>query len=127
VAKKRKSSSNKDSFRLTPKRIFRWLIFSALVYFLINYLSQNSTQKLPPSVLGQISYPSLAQNQVNESLPAYLQSLPPEKQELVDATLEEIKKFTDRVKELLNGFPQKQIQEIRKEIITQIYQKLVDQ
>ncbi len=123
---KKKISSEKKSFRLTPKKIIRWIIFLTLIYFLVGLLSESAPQEINLSVLGETNNLKL-EEEVEDKLPAYFQSLPQEKQEMLEKTYDDLKEKTDSFKDSLNGFPQKQINQIKKDIVTEIYTKIVEE
>jgi len=118
--KKKKSSSEKKSFRITPKKLVRWTIFLFLIYLLLNYLSQNTIPKPNLPILGDTNL------NLENNLPEYLENLPPKKRKFLEESQKEIGNFIDNIKDSLNGFPQKQINQIKKEIVTQIYQDIVE-
>ena len=78
------------------------------------------------SVLGETNNLKL-EEELEDKLPTYFESLPPQKQEMLNDTYQTVKEKTDSFKESLNGFPQKQINQIKKDIVTQIYKKIVEE
>lgn len=104
-----------QKFRFSLAFMIRMAIFIVLVYFAVNYFSANSSQiNLPvPNVLG-VTYnllPSDSQEKINNinSNPAiiYLQT-----------KLEQIKTVSA-------DFPQKQITEIKKMVIQNVYENIM--
>ena len=108
------------------KTLLRLFIFSLLLYYLFAYLGQSISQKHAkpdPTVLGQQSDSSEFFQDAYQSLsPTYRQKL------------ENLNQFPpylylqgqyDYLLDQASGFPQKQINQIKKDIIQSIYQDLM--
>ncbi|MBU3935649.1 hypothetical protein KJ909_03160 [Patescibacteria group bacterium] len=119
-------ASEDSSYHFGFKSVFRLLLFALLVYFLISYFSQNSAKKHSqndPTVLGEELDVSPIFDQAYRSLP------PQSRQKLENiSTLPVIiylqEKYDYLLKEL-NGFPQKQINQLKKDLIQSIYNDLM--
>lgn len=119
--------SRKTEFKFSFQVLVRWLIFLIIIYIIYNFLSSGiGYQKKSisiPNILGD----SVDLNQlINE---AY-QKLPPKTKQNISTLPSSplIKELQNRyaviVKEL-NGFPQKQINDLKRSLIQSIYQDLM--
>lgn len=115
------SHKSKDNeFKFSGKLIFRWLIFIAVIYFGFIYFSSQS-----PSVLGdttQINLQPIVDNLVTK--------LPPQSQEYINnfestPLSQFIKEKSAVITDNLNGFPDKQIKDIKKTVVKSIYDDLI--
>jgi hypothetical protein len=124
VAKKK----HEQQFKFSSANIIRLAIFSVVIYFLINFLSAqgqssvlSSTDSIgsTPDTLGGM----VAQIDITQYLPDYLSQrlndLP--KSSAIIYLQDQLNKYSSE----LNGFPQKQINDLKLQIINQLYQDAV--
>lgn len=98
-------SHRHDDFRFTPATGFRLVIFAAIIFFLISYLSQN---RLPQSHLID---PTLSlEETVSPAIAPIIRQITP---------------IFDIIKKEAQAFPQKQIDYLKKSIIQSIYDDLI--
>lgn len=126
------SLKHKEEFKLTPTHLIRISIFLLLVYLSINYLSSQTSAspvfKAPTNILGK-------QTQNQNNLKFYTnklyQSLPPESQNILKnidqnpAIISLQQKFIE-LKKQTQDFPQKQIEDIQKELLKRFYQNALE-
>lgn len=125
----------KKEFKLTPKVIIRILLFSLIVYLIISYLSQTTTQnaKFPSSViLGETTKIKLSPPPQLKAVYDNIYNLLPENSRHQLNNLNEspvtifIQEKMEIVKQETIDFPQKQIKEIKKSIIHKMYLNLMN-
>lgn len=113
----------KKKFRFTFTVFLRLAIFAAVVYFAISYLSKNHQVSQPdPTVLGTEG------TKVKTITDSLYQQLPPQSQKVLqnlDKTppVVFVQDKLNYLKQQTNGFPDKQIAEIKKNVINSILQK----
>jgi len=121
------STKDDKNQQFSLKTLIRLLIFSLLVYHLFSYLSQNINNKQSqndPTVLGQQNQQqSVFFNNLYLSLPASsrqklenLHQFPPYLY---------LEKQYNYLLNQVDGFPQKQLNQVKKDIIQSIYQDLM--
>lgn len=116
---------NNQPFSL--KTLIRLLIFSLLIYYLFSYLSQNINHKQSqndPTVLGRQS-----QEQTDFFTNLYF-SLPEKSRQKLENFPQfppylYLEKQYSYLLNQANGFPQKQLNQVKKDIIQSIYQDLM--
>ncbi len=119
---------HEQQFKFSSANIIRLAIFSVVIYFLINFLSAqgqssvlSSTDSIgsTPDTLGGM----VAQIDITQYLPDYLSQrlndLP--KSSAIIYLQDQLNKYSSE----LNGFPQKQINDLKLQIINQLYQDAV--
>jgi hypothetical protein len=124
----------KKEFKLTPQVLFRLLIFSIFIYFLISYLS-NSKPQLPQindtPVLGENTSMPVNPPQLKVIYDQVYNQIPPDSRRQLEtinqspviiSLQEKLTQFQNET----NNFPQKQIVEIKKTIIQNVYQNLMN-
>jgi len=119
-------ASEDSSYHLSFKSVFRLFLFALLVYFLISYFSQNSAKKYSqndPTVLGE-------ELDVAPLFDQAYQSLPPQSRQKLEniSSLPAIIYLQEKYDYLtgqLNGFPQKQINQLKKDLVQTIYNDLM--
>lgn len=117
---------SRKSFRFSAKHLFRLLIFLLIFFFLINYFSTSeSNLTINPSITIEKLNPGL-------DLSPYLPKFINEKTRLLSTSsaIIYLQNQTASISAQISGFPQKQIRDIKKQIITEIYQealKSIDQ
>lgn len=112
---------------ITFKSILRLAVFSLIVFFLISWLSQKPSSKLsqtdPTLFIGETDDSSNVLGDMYNKLPE------DSRQQLENINQTEIGKFvsntSEYIKVQLDGFPQKQIKEIKKEIIRNISDDMI--
>lgn len=124
--------SKKDKVqKITFKSVIRLTIFSVLVYFAISFLDQkNSNKKI-------ISDPTVAIDEINESLggdilgEAYSALPEDSRNQLENFDQTKIGKFfsnsAEYIKQQFDGFPEKQIKEIKKSLIKNVSEEMIRQ
>ena len=126
------SLKHKEEFKLTPAHLIRIAIFLVLIYFSINYLSTKTLTtpafKDPTTILGQQTQ---NQNNLKKYTDKLYQSLPPESQNILNnidqnPAIISLQQKLDELKEQTQGFPQKQIKEIQKELLKRFYQNALE-
>lgn len=112
----------KKPFRFTFGHLIRLGLFIALIYYLINYFSQNQADfNIQNDVLGDTVPTS---NIINKYSTDIYQKLPPDTQQKI-TKLPELPIFLE-IKKQLNGFPTKQINQLKLDLIDKISQDLKD-
>jgi hypothetical protein len=119
--------SKKDKYQeVTLKSIFRLVIFLLLAWVIISFLSQQSQLKQ------NINDPTISLEEAlnNNVLGEMYSKLPPDsRNQIENFNQTEVGKYFDNslkyVQEKLNGFPQKQIKEIKKAIIKNISDDMI--
>lgn len=112
----------KKPFRFTLGHLIRLGLFIALIYFLINYLAKNQTNfNTQNDVLGDTIPTSDIINKYSTDI---YQKLPPDTQQKI-TKLPELPIILE-LKKQLNGFPAKQINELKIEIIKKVSQDLIN-
>ncbi len=116
--------TKEKEFKLSPKVIFRLIIFFALIYFLINYLSKGApitqtTSNPDPTVLGE-----------EITLDHFYSSLPENTKVFLDNSsnhpvIIEIQEKLNDLKSLTKDFPQKQIKEFKKTLVKNISEEIL--
>ena len=112
---------------ITFKSIFRLAVFLLIIFFLISWLSHQSsseiTQDDPTLFIGEANSSSTVLGDMYNKLPE------DSRQQLENINQTEFGKFisntSEYIKVQLNGFPQKQIKEIKKEIIRNISDDMI--
>ncbi len=112
---------------ITFKSILRLAVFSLIVFFLISWLSQKPSSKIsqndPTLFIGESNTSSNVLGDMYDKLPE------DSRQQLENINQTEIGKFisntSEYIKIQLDGFPQKQIKEIKKEIIRNISDDMI--
>jgi hypothetical protein len=123
--------SKKDKHQeVTLKSIFRLIIFLLLVWLIISFLQEQNQNKL------LVNDPTLSLDEINQSfagdvLGDVYSKLPPDsRNQIENFNQTEAGKFFDNslkyAQEKLNGFPQKQIKEIKKAIIKNISDDMIE-
>lgn len=105
--------------KITFKSFVRLLIFCAIIYFSINWLSsqpQKSFLSNSSLVLGQETNANFL-NQIYQQLP--------QKSRLYIENFD-FQKTTASLKNSLDGFPQKQIKEIQKKMVKDVSDKVIE-
>ena len=122
--------SKKDKTqKVTFKSIFRFIIFLLLVWLIISFLNQqNQSKKL-------VNDPTLSLDEISQSfggdvLGDMYSKLPQDsRNQIENFNQTEIGKFLDtsfkNIQESLNGFPQKQIKEIKKAVVKNISDEMI--
>lgn len=113
--------------RITFGSVFRLIIFSIIIFFLISWLSQkpntNLTVNDPTLFIGETSSSSNVLGDMYSKLPEN------SRQQLENFDQTQVGKFvsntTEYIKSKLDGFPQKQIKEIKKGIIKNISDDMI--
>jgi len=125
-----KKKKDKD-FRFTFKHFLRLLAFIFIVYYLFTYLSSSlekrSYNSSDPTVLGQSSQ-AVEIPQIFDNL---YQSLPKDTKDKIEAipSLPVIIKAQEGLSSLqkeMNGFPQKQINQLKKELIRSVADDMIN-
>lgn len=107
-------------FHLSFKVFFRLLIFFLIIYFGINWFSQQK-----PKVLGSIDTTlSIDEEQQKNFLSDLYQKIP-------ESSRYQLEHFNENktvifIQDQLNGFPQKQIKEIQKNIIKDVSKNMIE-
>jgi len=120
-----KSKLKKDSVSFGPRTLIRLIIFIIIVYFAIVYLSSSTTPV--PNILGE--HIKLQEPDLKSTTDKLYQFLPEKSQKTLEnlpahpAIISLNQKFT-QIKDQVSGFPQKQINQLKKQIIDQIYQDI---
>jgi hypothetical protein len=110
----------KKPFRFTFGHLIRFGLFIALIYSLINYFSQNQANpNIQNDVLGD-TIPTA--DIINKYSTDIYQKLPPETQQKI-TKLPELPIILE-IKTQLNGFPAKQINQFKLDLIDKISQDL---
>lgn len=113
-----KTKHQKRSF--TFATIIRLTIFALIVYFLINYFSGSSNQSiLGDSTIDLSPYTQQVTNLLPEKSQKTLENLPQ------SPVFTFIHQKIVYLQQESNGFPEKQIKEIKKAVIKDIYDKLL--
>ena len=112
--------SKHDKFHLSFAVIIRLVIFFIIAYFFITYFS---TRQSPSVVLGD----HIELKPVVDNL---IQKLPPASQQQINnfssnPAIKFINSKIDQLKIETNDFPQKQLTDIKKAVINQIYQNVM--
>ncbi len=112
--------SKHDKFHFSFSLLIRLIIFFIVVYFAIIYFSSKQS---PSLVLGE----HIELKPVVDNL---YQKLPPASQQQINhlsdtPVIKFINSKIDQLKTETNGFPQKQIADIKKAVINQIYQNVM--
>jgi hypothetical protein len=121
------SAKDDKNQQFTFKTLVRLLLFSLLLYYLFTYLSQNIVDKQSrndPTVLGQESEEStIFLKDVYLSLPESSR----QKLENLDQfpPYLYLEKQSNYLLNQINGFPQKQLNQLKKDIIQSVYQDLM--
>ncbi len=120
-------NSKDKEFRFSPKIIFRLFIFFLLFYFLVNYLSfhqqnNNLSTKPDPTVLGE-------EDKINPLENIY-QSLPVNTRQYIEnigsnPAIIDLQKDVENIKLKTDGFPQKQIKNIKKAIVKNLSEEIL--
>lgn len=105
--------------KITFKSFLRLLIFSAIIYFSINWLSSQPQQ----SVLSNSSL-VLGQGTSNNFLNQIYQQIPQQSRSYIENF--DFQKTAQSLKDNLNGFPQKQIKEIQKKMVKDVSDKVIE-
>jgi len=113
--------------RVTFKSVFRLAIFLVIVFLLINWFSQNQSNKIsdndPTVFIGETISSSNVLGTMYSKLPQ------DSRHQLENFNQSELGKFffntSENIKNSLNGFPQKQIKEIKKAIIKNISDDMI--
>jgi hypothetical protein len=122
--------SKKDKTqKVTFKSIFRFIIFLLLVWLIISFLNQQNQNKL------LVNDPTLSLDEISQSFGGDVLSdmysrLPQDsRNQIENFNQTEIGKFfyssLEYTKEKLNGFPQKQIKEIKKAVVKNISNEMI--
>jgi hypothetical protein len=112
----------KKPFRLTFGHLIRLGLFIFVIYSLINYFSQNQANyKTQSEVLGETVPTSDIINKYSTDI---YQKLPPDTQQKI-TELPELPIILE-IKKQLNGFPLKQINQFKIEIIKKISQDMIN-
>lgn len=117
-----KSKQKKDKVTIGFPTIFRLAVFTLLVYFLIIYLSSSSNPNPTsiPNVLGDsIQLPQNLYQALPESSRQKLQNLEH------NPDIVNFQNKIDQLQQQVKNFPQKQINDFKKQIIQSIYQDLM--
>ena len=123
---------DQKSNRIGSKSVIRLIIFLAVIYFSIFYLSRNFQKKemlTDPTVLGQ-EIETIATPQLKPFFDQIYQSLPQDSRQKIENTEQipaiiYIREKYDDLKDQVNGFPQRQINQLKKEIIQSVYDDLM--
>ncbi len=113
--------------RITFKSLLRLVIFLTLVFLLINWFGQNQSHQVsnndPTVFIGETISSSNVLGAMYSKLPKNSQN------QFENFNDSDIGKFitnaSDQIKNSLNGFPQKQIKEIKKAIIKSISDDMI--
>lgn len=110
------------SFKLTPQVLIRLVIFTFILFLSFNYLSSNSTYKIP-NILGDFT--------LKPYTDSIYQQLPPDSRNLIEnfydnPTVKDVQSQLNNLKAQLNGFPETQIKEIQKTIVKNVSDKLIE-
>lgn len=114
----------------TFQTLVRLVIFALFVYLLIDYLSfaSRGRQSLTdPTILGEeIQLPS---NLIEDQFKSLYQSLPPDSRRQLEnlnqlPAVSYLQHQLEYFQGQLNGFPQKQIRQFKKQLLENIYQNL---
>lgn len=116
-------SLKKKKFHLTPKVILRVIIFALIIYLSINLLSKPGGS---PSVLGEQSSNPFLKEYFDKAYSA----LPPDSRSALENYSSSpqaifIEEKINILKQETANFPQKQIKEIQKDIVDQIYSNII--
>ncbi|HOZ80664.1 MAG TPA: hypothetical protein PK370_00390 [Candidatus Woesebacteria bacterium] len=107
-------SLKQKQFKFSFAVLLRLIIFGLFLIISINYLSHNQTNVLGDSTLNIDLSPYLPKDISNKFQD--FQKTP---------VFHNYETIRDQVQTQLNGFPQKQIKEIKKEIVKSIYQDII--
>ena len=112
--------SKHSKFHLSIAVIIRLIIFALVVFGSINYLS---SQNKSPLVLGE-------NTEIKPIFDTFYQMIPSGSQEKINnlssnQTVIFIQNKINQIKTETNGFPQKQIIEIKKAVVKEIYQNVM--
>jgi len=130
VAKK----SKKKEYHFSFQTVLRLLIFSGIVYLLITLISAKKldhSSRYDPTVLGEETSSASAQLFIKNTLDSTFKMLPPKSQETIKNFHQNplyltVQKNLDFLKKESENFPQKQVKEIKKSIINEIYKNMMD-
>ena len=116
--------------KITFKSLLRLTIFLVLVYFLISFLDQQKQNQLKNDP--KLSFDEIDESLAGDVLGDVYSKLPQDsRDQLENFDQTEIAKFfnssTQYIQEKLDGFPQKQIKEIKKNIIKNISEEMIRQ
>jgi hypothetical protein len=121
-----------NEFKLTPKVLLRLSLFALIFYFLVNYLSQNYQNITPPqfidsAVLGDLDTKNpTRQNLFND----FYQKLPDSSRQYIEdlgksPVIISLQENISNIKKSTDGFPQKQIKEIKKNLVKSISDEII--
>ncbi len=123
-----KSKIKKEDYHFGFQTIFRLAIFSLVVYFLVVFLSSSSASPIPAILGDTINLPTSDLNQIGHKL---YQTLPQSSRQEIEKlpsnpVIINLQHKLDQLKVQSEGFPQKQITEIKKQLLKNIYQDLIN-
>lgn len=118
--------SKKKEFKFTFGVFLRLAIFTVITFFCIKFLA-TSIENKKPSILGEQIIPT--DTPINLD-PVY-NLLPEDSKKQIDtfksaSTSAFFQEKIDIIKQQAQGFPQKQITEIQKQVITKIYDNIIN-
>lgn len=127
------STGKKKKTKFTFQSLIRLIIFSIIIFFLINLISTqkfNSSQKLDPTISIDEKTKSSILGKTTEISNKIYKSIPESSRNQLE-NLEEnqavlfIQNKINYIKEQSQGFPQNQIKEIQKMVIKNIYENTI--
>lgn len=127
------SKEKKKVVKFTLQSLIRLLIFLAVIYFLINILSIPKTvdeEIYDPTVLGVETTSALSQSQLSDYMDSLYQQIPEDSRKSLEnfnqnPVFLSIQEKFEQLKTQTNGFPDKQIKEIKKAIVKSIYDDMI--
>lgn len=118
----------KKEYHFTFKTVGRLLIFAVFFYFLVNYLSTQKQPIFDPTVLGDENTNS--STIVKDTFDQLYLKLPPNSRKTLEnigtnPVIIQAQKEIEKIKQQTDGFPQKQIKQIQKEVVDRLYQTIL--
>jgi len=127
--KKRKTRKEKEPFRLSLRHIIRIALFLFIIFGTISLINQTPKKDIiDPTVLKEEN------QQNNNNLATFLsnsfENLPDSTKEKIlgvsnTSVVKNIQSFFDTIKKEIPNFPQKQINDLKKSIISNIYKDIM--
>jgi hypothetical protein len=123
----------KKEFRFTFQNLLRLLVFFLIVFILITFFSskEKADKSLnDPTVLGEETATPSAQLQVKNITDDLYQKIPPKSRQQLEnlnqnPVIISIQEKFQELQKAANGFPDKQIKEIKKSIVKSIYEDMM--
>ncbi len=125
--------SKKKAYKFTFKSLIRLVIFALIIYLAITFLASqkfHQEEANDPTVLGTEIASDSAQIKVETNLNSLYQKIPANSRQKIETlntnpTVVFVQDKFNQLKSQANGFPDKQIKEIKKAVVKSVYDDMI--